>query len=177
MDAETPSEAPPAERSRRRFLEIFVGLFSSLIAAALAIPFLGAVIGGRSGAGKSGFAPVSRVDSLPLGRPTDVAYAVPTSDAFISQETVHHIWVVRRSDSEIVAYSPVCPHLGCRFDWNEGDSRFQCPCHGSVFTLDGRVIAGPSPRPLDTLPAEVRQGTLYVKWERFKVGTADKTPV
>src|SRR5512135_1960477 len=155
MDTETPTDTLPAEPSRRRFLEIFVGLFSSLVAAALAIPFLGAVIGGRSGAEKGGFAPVTRVDSLHVGRPTDVAYSVPTSDAFISQETAHHIWVVKRSDSEIAAYSPICPHLGCRYDWNEANSRFQCPCHGSFFALDGRVIAGPSPRPLDALPAEI----------------------
>jgi menaquinol-cytochrome c reductase iron-sulfur subunit len=177
MDKPKAMETNPGEPSRRRFLEVVVGLLSSLVGAAVAIPFLGSVIGGKSRAGKSAFVPVAPVDSLPLGRPTDIAYSAMASDAYIHEDDVHHLWVVKRSDSEVMAYSPICPHLGCHYDWDPRDSLFKCPCHGSVFTIDGRVVAGPSPRPLDTLPVEIRQGRLYVKWERFKVGTSQKIRV
>jgi menaquinol-cytochrome c reductase iron-sulfur subunit len=170
-------ESSPGGPSRRKFLEVVVGVLSSLVGAAVAIPFLGNLIGGRSRAGQNDFSPVAPVESLPLGRPADVAYSAMTTDAYIREDDVHHLWVVRRSDSEVIVYSPVCPHLGCRYDWDPQDSLFKCPCHGSVFTIDGRVVAGPAPRPLDTLPAEVRQGRLYVKWERFRVGTTRKIRV
>ncbi len=107
----------------------------------------------------------------------DIAYTEMASDAYVRQDVVHHIWVVKHSDTDVTVFSPICPHLGCRFDWDPRDSRFKCPCHGSVYLVDGKVVAGPAPRPLDGLPVEVRQGKLYVRWEQFKVGTAEKTLV
>jgi menaquinol-cytochrome c reductase iron-sulfur subunit len=177
MDIPNVSETGLGEQSRRRFLKAVIGLFSSLVGAAVAIPFLGALVGGSSRAGKNAFSKVAAIDSLPPGRPVDVAYAAMASDAYIREDTIHHLWVVRHSDSEVVVFSPICPHLGCQYDWDPQDSLFKCPCHGSVFTIDGRVVAGPAPRPLDTLPTEIRQGALYVKWERFKVGTPRKIEV
>lgn len=51
------------------------------------------------------------------------------------------------SDSDgLHAISSVCTHLGCvvsATDWG-----FQCPCHGSKFNKQGKVIGGPAPRPL-----------------------------
>ena len=44
------------------------------------------------------------------------------------------------------AISAVCTHLGCLVSFSENG--FQCPCHGSKYDADGRVLAGPAPRPL-----------------------------
>lgn len=41
-----------------------------------------------------------------------------------------------------------CTHLGCTFPWNPNDNQFQCPCHGSRYDSEGRVIRGPAPLPL-----------------------------
>jgi menaquinol-cytochrome c reductase iron-sulfur subunit len=177
METKNIVEMGSSDRGRRQFLTFFIWLFSSLIGAALAIPFLGAFIGGSFRARNSHFSKVVAVGSLPLGRPVDVAYTEIASDAYIRQESIHHLWVVRRTASDMVVFSPNCPHLGCRYDWDPRDSLFKCPCHGSAFTIDGRVVSGPAPRPLDTLPAEVRRGTLYVKFEQFKLGTPQKRPV
>ena len=62
------------------------------------------------------------------------------------------------------------PSPGLPLRLGRGVFAFQAPCHASVFTIDGRVVSGPAPRPLDTLPAQVRQGILYVEWEQFEVG-------
>lgn len=177
METRTETAADPGERSRRRFLELFIGLFTSLIGIALAIPFLGAVIGGSSRSKKEFFSKVAAIDSLPLGQPVDIAYQEMGSDAYIRRMAVRHIWVIKRSDSDIVAFSPICTHLGCRYDWDMGDSLFKCPCHASVFAIDGRVVSGPAPRPLDVLPAEIREGVLYVQWEQFEVGITRKRSV
>ena len=177
MDIRPVPETVSGVTSRRRFLEFFIGVFTSLIGIALAIPFLGAVIGGSSRVQKRLFSKVGPVDSLPVGKPVDIAYEEMGSDAYIRQMTGRHIWVIKRSDSDVVAFSPICPHLGCRYDWDAADSLFKCPCHASVFTVDGRVVSGPAPRPLDTLPAQVRQGILYVEWEQFEVGIPQKRTV
>lgn len=51
-------------------------------------------------------------------------------------------------DSLVVLYG-VCTHLGCLPKWTPTNNRFECPCHGSKFELDGAYIEGPAPRSLD----------------------------
>ncbi|RMH01781.1 MAG: hypothetical protein D6706_01345 [Chloroflexi bacterium] len=55
-------------------------------------------------------------------------------------------------DSEIkgvAAIYKVCTHLGCIYAWTPANNRFECPCHGSKYRLDGRRIESPAPRTLD----------------------------
>ncbi|MBI3953552.1 MAG: ubiquinol-cytochrome c reductase iron-sulfur subunit [Chloroflexi bacterium] len=62
----------------------------------------------------------------------------------------------------VIAFSTKCTHLGCFVPWraddpsedepgkfNTGKGRFNCPCHGSIYTRYGVRVAGPAPRPLD----------------------------
>jgi Rieske Fe-S protein len=47
-----------------------------------------------------------------------------------------------RKDKEIRAISIACTHLGCTL--NVVNNEFVCPCHGSIFSLDGKVQTGPA---------------------------------
>ncbi|MCA9985903.1 MAG: Rieske 2Fe-2S domain-containing protein [Anaerolineales bacterium] len=49
----------------------------------------------------------------------------------------------------VAAIYKVCTHLGCIYAWNDANSRFECPCHGSKYRLDGRRVESPAPRTLD----------------------------
>ncbi|MEW5986296.1 MAG: Rieske 2Fe-2S domain-containing protein [Chloroflexota bacterium] len=49
----------------------------------------------------------------------------------------------------VAAIYKVCTHLGCIYDWVPANDRFQCPCHGSKYRLDGRRVESPAPRTLD----------------------------
>ncbi len=70
-----------------------------------------------------------------------------------------------------VVFSPICPHLGCYYSWNESQNRFMCPCHGSQYTFDGTHIAGPAPRGLDPLPLREQSGTAEVMWIVYQSNT------
>lgn len=55
-----------------------------------------------------------------------------------------------------------CTHLGCPYHWEASVQRFVCPCHNGVFDINGNVVSGPPPRPLDYYDAKVEGGTLYM---------------
>jgi Rieske Fe-S protein len=50
----------------------------------------------------------------------------------------------RDDDGRLHAVSPVCTHMGCQVTWNVAERSWDCPCHGSRFTPEGRVIQGPA---------------------------------
>jgi glycine/D-amino acid oxidase-like deaminating enzyme/nitrite reductase/ring-hydroxylating ferredoxin subunit len=56
--------------------------------------------------------------------------------------------VYRGLDSKIHIRSAVCTHMGCYVHWNDGERTWDCPCHGSRFSVSGDVIAGPAETPL-----------------------------
>lgn len=59
--------------------------------------------------------------------------------------------VYRDEAGEVHAYSAICPHLGCVLQWNGEEKSFDCPCHGSRFTCEGKVINGPASTDLRTI--------------------------
>lgn len=63
-----------------------------------------------------------------------------------------------------VMFSPICPHLGCHFNWDDGSSQFICPCHGSTYTRFGKHLLGPAPRGLDPLPFQEKSGVAEITW-------------
>lgn len=70
------------------------------------------------------------------------------------QEASGRFWV-SNTDQGVVTLYGVCTHLGCLPKWSETNFRFECPCHGSKFALNGDYIEGPAPRNLDRFVATV----------------------
>ncbi|MBP3191376.1 ubiquinol-cytochrome c reductase iron-sulfur subunit [Natronogracilivirga saccharolytica] len=56
--------------------------------------------------------------------------------------------VVNVDGDLIRAFSDVCPHDGCRDEWEYDNQHFTCNCHGSRFENDGTVVQGPANRDL-----------------------------
>ncbi|RYD82597.1 MAG: FAD-dependent oxidoreductase [Sphingobacteriales bacterium] len=57
----------------------------------------------------------------------------------------------RDENNELHVVSAICPHMMCVVHWNKGEKSWDCPCHGSRFTFDGRVIEGPAISDLEKL--------------------------
>ena len=56
-------------------------------------------------------------------------------------------YLVVESDRTLATYgiNAVCTHLGCVVPWNAAENKFICPCHGSQYNNQGRVVRGPAP--------------------------------
>lgn len=73
---------------------------------------------------------------------------VPVADTAPTPIPEGRIWLSNSSTGFLALYA-VCTHLGCLPKWEPGNFRFECPCHGSRFEIDGDYITGPAPRNLD----------------------------
>jgi menaquinol-cytochrome c reductase iron-sulfur subunit len=71
-------------------------------------------------------------------------------------------WVIKKSDTDVLAFAPQCTHLGCAYRFEERRKTFLCPCHTSNFDMEGKVIDGPAPRPLDRYQVRVQNGKLLL---------------
>ena len=162
------------QMTRRKFFKILSGVFAGFIAFSLSFPMVESLIGTTIKKKSRSYFKVTSLDSIPDNEPVEPSFVMTEEDAFIKETKAREVWVIKKSDSNITVFSPICPHLGCRYQWNSNSKLFVCPCHHSVFDIDGKVLSGPSPRPLDTLPQKIKDNNLYVLWERFKPGIEKK---
>jgi menaquinol-cytochrome c reductase iron-sulfur subunit len=168
-------------QDRRRFLSrCTIGLLS-VITALLAAPVVAYVVAPlRRRASKQGeMVEIGPLAELPLGKWLLLPIDVVLQNGWEEVRERHSIYVRRTGDkpAEVSVLSPLCPHLGCPVGWVPDDGKFKCPCHGGIFSTDGSHVSGPPPRALDPLQFEVRNGHLWVRWEDFKIGVANRVPV
>src|SRR5450631_2859326 len=90
---------------------------------------------------------------LTPGEASTVAEIKPGMGAIIRRGSSK--FAVSRDDKgRLCERSAVCPHLGCIVSWNVTEHTWDCPCHGSRFSLDGKVLNGPALDPLEVRPAK-----------------------
>ena len=68
-------------------------------------------------------------------------------------------YIVILDDGSIAKYgiNSVCTHLGCVVPWNPSENKFMCPCHGSQYDFQGKVVRGPAPLSLALAHADVSE--------------------
>jgi Rieske Fe-S protein len=75
--------------------------------------------------------------------------AIAPGDGAIVRVGGHHCAVHRDDDGVLHTLSARCTHLGCLVAFNRAERAWECPCHGSRFDPDGRVLQGPATKPLE----------------------------
>jgi glycine/D-amino acid oxidase-like deaminating enzyme/nitrite reductase/ring-hydroxylating ferredoxin subunit len=74
---------------------------------------------------------------------------VPRGEARVVRDGLGRKGVYRDEAGELHAVSLRCTHLGCLLRFNAAETSWDCPCHGSRFDVDGRVLEGPAVDPLE----------------------------
>lgn len=86
---------------------------------------------------------------FPNGDVTDLA-AVKVGEGHIITIDGEKIAAYRDKNHGLHLVSAVCTHMKCIVQFNNAEKTWDCPCHGSRFALDGKVIEGPALEPLET---------------------------
>jgi len=168
--------------NRRVLLGLLTKLLMALIGLMVAIPGLGYFFGplrGRSESEGTTFQDAGPLSDIPVGHWQLLSLETVRQDGWKRTRVRHAIWVRRRdrTDQGISVLSSLCPHLGCPINWHADQEVFICPCHGGIFDPNGRHTGGPPPRAMDPLEIEVRAGRLWVRWQDFKIGVAERVTV
>lgn len=98
---------------------------------------------------KLGKVVVARVEDLESGTPLLTEYG---------DEPVF----VLKTGRGVEVFSAACPHVRCTLRFNPATREFDCPCHGSSFTLDGVRLRGPAPRNMVAADFEISGGDVVV---------------
>jgi len=72
-------------------------------------------------------------------------------------------YIVIRTETGVFALSAVCTHLGCLVNWEPDARQIVCPCHAARFDLNGNVVGGPAPKPLQQIKASIVNGNIEIK--------------
>lgn len=81
----------------------------------------------------------------------DVLDDVPLDSAKIVDYLDSKLGIYRDTNNVFHAVKPFCSHLGCQLSWNDLDKTWDCPCHGSRFSCDGKSLYDPSVNDLNTI--------------------------
>jgi len=189
----------PEEQSRRTFMANAVVALSGVIGLGLVIPLVTSLIPAADAVSDqwSGLTPAEAAElkKATATTPVKVTFQLhETNGYFGATDAEQFVWAVaatpeqmRQARPELFAgadkmpydsvnmgfaiFSPLCPHLGCRYGWNDGQKKFICPCHGSVYSELGAHEAGPALRGLDPLPLREFEGKVQVTWIEYQQNT------
>jgi Rieske Fe-S protein len=144
--------APPA-MERRSFLVWLAsalltigGLFATGTVVQALVPPSRSI----DGKTKVGTVAVAKLAALQVGKPVATDYGDDV------------LWIVKTSATKVLVLNQACPHVGCKLSFNDKTKQFDCPCHASHFSIDGKRIDGPAPRNMDPAAFQVVNGDVIV---------------
>ncbi|MGN1344243.1 MAG: FAD-dependent oxidoreductase [Traorella sp.] len=82
--------------------------------------------------------------SLLLSKKQQDTLCIPLPDEALSFNFDNHPYGIYRQNDTLYIVDILCPHLGCTLKFNNYEKRWECPCHGSAFSIKGEIIKGPA---------------------------------
>lgn len=150
--------AEPNEIDRRTFYQTVIYGLNAVMGLALLVPAAVYLLFPPRARKSGGWVQAGDLKDLKIQQPEEVVFRRTRVDGWKVINEKSSAWLVKMSDKDVVAFTPQCTHLGCAYHWDERGKDFLCPCHTSAFSIDGKVLSGPAPRPLDRYAVKI-EGT------------------
>jgi len=197
-DCEQPADdsaddsAGDSERNRRSFFAILAGGLTLLAPLGAGICAFLSPLFRRV---RSPMVRVALLSQVPAdGKPHSFPVVTDWRDAWnhYPQKKIGAVYLIRQPGGELpIAFTAKCPHAGCAIGYSAADEKFKCPCHTSVFNIDGSRARGDqevAPRGMDALEVtlnslepEVEGGDpvteILVKFIDYQTGHIQKKPI
>ena len=87
---------------------------------------------------------VAKYSELLMGGDVASADEIAPGSGAVLRQGLTKVAVYKDPQGQTHACSAICPHLGCVVHWNELETSWDCPCHGSRFDAYGHLLAGPA---------------------------------
>jgi Rieske Fe-S protein len=154
---------------RRQFVNVVLTALGTIMGAVIGLPAIGYLISPALRVQKKeAWIPLGPLENYPLGKPTLFTFNRATVNGWEKTVNSYGVFVLRKSESEVLVLSNICTHLSCRVNWDEAAGAYVCPCHDARFAINGDVLSGPPPRPLDGYSGEkvkIEEGIVSIHFE------------
>lgn len=133
---------------RRKVLKLFIAAGSLAVSGSFLYPLTKYLL--PSQATSRGEKVTVKKEEVPAGEALNIViYGTPAI-------------LINRPGKGYIALTRVCTHLGCLVDYQKDQQRLFCPCHAGVYSLEGRVLAGPPPKPLKQYALDISGDTIVI---------------
>lgn len=149
-ESRADGSAPAAEQpSRRGFLRWFLGTSLGALLASVAYPIVRFVSPPE--------VPEAATNQVDAGPVND--QELRERGFKIVRFGAEPVILIRVDEGEYRAFAATCTHLDCIVEYRQDDRKIWCNCHDGQYDLDGSVLAGPPPRPLERYTVHVVEGS------------------
>ena len=149
--------------SRRSFLLKVSIALNALVAAAIATPVIGYLLGPiRKKGAYNSWVGLGQVSDYHEGETVLATYRNPSTTPWDGDTGKVACYVRRETGNTFTVFAVNCAHLGCPVRWFPQSELFMCPCHGGVYYSNGERAAGPPERGLWTYNYRVTGGRLMI---------------
>ena len=142
--------------SRRQLMMLGTGVGAGLVGVMLSVPALGFLFSPLFVQRRVQWVRIGPVDRVPVGTPTPLIAHLPADEGWPVPTQPRIVYVVRKDDGTLRAFSNICTHMQCDVHWEKALGQFLCPCHGGLYDIDGKNVGGPPPEPLPEWVHRVR---------------------
>lgn len=144
---EHDASGEPVSGARRRVCQVCIGSATAITVGTVVYPIVAFLK-----------LPLRLGDAKPVEIPLD---RLSPGQAYYADFQGQQVIVVMTEAGPRV-FDAACTHLGCNVVWDTAHSNFHCPCHGAVFSGEGKVVSGPVSSPLREIPFEIKNGVLVI---------------
>lgn len=155
------------EISRRQFLNYCLTGVGGFLAAGMLAPMIKFAIDPalKKGDAATDMVPVANINEI-TEQPQNFIFNMNMKDVWIGEKkTPMSAWIYK-TETIVVALSPICKHLGCTVSWNgspQFPNEFYCPCHAGRYEKNGKNIPDTPPMlPLDQYEVQIQNGKVLL---------------
>jgi len=159
----------PHRIERRDFVKMVTALLGSVMTFIVGIPAIGYLISPAQGKKETqSWIALGSLASYPVGVPVAFTFTRTTTNGWERTVSSYGVFVLHKGEGQVRVFSNICTHLSCRVSWKADLRHYVSPCHNGHFDIEGNVLSGPPPRPLDEFTTKIEGGNLFIQYPPYR---------